>query len=72
MMFDSVEAALHMQGHGFYVWMAYAVTWITIGGLIILPLRRKSALLKGIAQRARIEDQQKVKNKATDKPKQPR
>ena len=55
MMFESINDALHMQGHGFYVWLSYGITWLTMISLIVLPLRKKAAVLREIAQRDKAE-----------------
>ena len=46
MYFESVSAALHMAGHGVYVWTAYAITVAVITGLLVLPLRREKAFIR--------------------------
>ena len=56
MYFDNFNAALAMGGHGFYVWLAYAVTLAVIAAVLIAPLRRRKRLLRQLAveqQRAR-------------------
>ncbi|WP_373777303.1 heme exporter protein CcmD [Glaesserella sp.] len=32
--FDSISAFLDMGGYGFYVWLAYGITFLTMGLLI--------------------------------------
>ena len=49
MYFDSFSQALHMDGHGVYVWTVCAVAVVVIGALLILPSRREKATLKQIA-----------------------
>jgi len=46
MYFDSVAAALTMDGHGPYVWSAYAITLIVIAVLVLSPIIRKRRLLR--------------------------
>ncbi|WOJ93983.1 heme exporter protein CcmD [Congregibacter variabilis] len=46
MYFDSVAAALTMDGHGPYVWSAYAITLAVMSLLILSPLIRKRRLLR--------------------------
>ncbi|MFT4874377.1 heme exporter protein CcmD [Congregibacter sp.] len=46
MYFDSFAAALAMDGHGPYVWSAYALTLVVIALLILLPIVRKRRLLR--------------------------
>ncbi|MEP5764511.1 MAG: heme exporter protein CcmD [Halieaceae bacterium] len=37
MQFDSLAAALAMDGHGAYVWFVALVTFAVIAGLLLLP-----------------------------------
>ncbi len=46
MYFDSLQAALHMGGHGFFVWTAYAVTVVTIAAILITPVLRRRRFLR--------------------------
>ncbi|MDX1735060.1 MAG: heme exporter protein CcmD [Halioglobus sp.] len=49
MYFDSLGAALAMDGHGGFVWAAYALTAVVVALLLILPLRRRKRLLRDIS-----------------------
>ena len=49
MYFDSLHAALHMDGHGFYVWSAYAVTFVTLTATVIAPVLRRRRFLRQLA-----------------------
>jgi len=40
MYFESLAAVWHMDGHGFYVWLAYALTALPLVIMVWLPLRR--------------------------------
>jgi heme exporter protein D len=40
MYFESLAAVLHMDGHGFYVWLAYALTVLPLVIMVWLPLKR--------------------------------
>ena len=40
MYFESLAAVWHMDGHGFYVWLAYALTVLTLVIMVWLPLKR--------------------------------
>ena len=40
MHFETLAEALFMEGHGLYVWSAYAITLIPAIAMIVLPLRR--------------------------------
>lgn len=48
MYFDSLSAALTMDGHGGYVWAAYAVTAFVIVLLLVAPAVRSKRLLREI------------------------
>ncbi len=46
MFFDSVSSALYMDGHGVFVWPAYAITLIVIIMLLVVPKRRERKLMR--------------------------
>jgi len=41
MYFDSFSAAIAMDGHGGFVWAAYAVTAVVLVLLVTVPMRRR-------------------------------
>lgn len=45
MYFDSVAAAIAMDGHGGFVWSAYALTALVLLVLVLAPWRRRRRLL---------------------------
>jgi heme exporter protein D len=45
MYFDSLQALLVMDGHGAYVWVAYAVTLLVIVAVLVVPVRRRKHFL---------------------------
>lgn len=54
MQFDSLAALIAMDGHGPYVWSAYAIALITLVALIVAPWRRTLRFFaeqRGIEQR---------------------
>lgn len=53
MYFDSFNAALAMEGHGMYVWLAYGMTLAVIAAVIVAPLRRRRRLLQQLAMEQR-------------------
>ncbi len=55
MYFDSLEALLYMDGHGGFVWAAYAITLVVIVSLLIAPRRRQTKLLAQLAGELRRE-----------------
>lgn len=40
MYFESLAAVWHMDGHGFYVWLAYALTALPLVIMVWLPVKR--------------------------------
>ena len=40
MYFETLAAVWHMDGHGFYVWLAYALTALPLVLMVWLPLKR--------------------------------
>ena len=49
MYFDTVQAALSMDGHGSFVWVAYLVTLLIISAILLLPTLRRRRLLRRVA-----------------------
>ena len=49
MYFDTVQAALSMDGHGSFVWVAYLVTLLIISAILLLPTLRRWRLLRRVA-----------------------
>lgn len=57
MYFESFAAALAMDGHGVYVWSAYAISVVVLAYLIWSPLRRRKVIekqLRGEFRRAQL------------------
>jgi len=50
--FDSFRAFLEMGGHGFYVWLSYALALAVVVYNTVMPLVRRRRFL--VAQRGRI------------------
>ena len=48
MYFDSLQAALNMDGHGAFVWSAYAITAVVIVLILVRPGRRARRALRRI------------------------
>ena len=49
MYFDSVAAALAMDGHGAFVWSAYLITLVAVAALLVIPRRRERKILQQLA-----------------------
>ncbi len=60
MFFESFSAALHMDGHGVYVWSAYAITVLVVAIVLVLPVRRKNAFVRQL--QGTLKRQQRGKN----------
>ncbi len=46
MYFDNFAAFVHMDGHGFYVWLAYAVALCVLLGLLLIPGLQKKRFVR--------------------------
>lgn len=53
MQFDSLAALWSMNGHGPFVWSAYAIAAATLVALVWLPLRRQRRFYRERAQAER-------------------
>jgi heme exporter protein C len=51
MYFESLSAVLQMDGHGAYVWSAYAISLLVLALLMTLPLRRRRRVCAKCAAR---------------------
>ena len=49
MYFESVSAALVMDGHGAFVWSAYAICLLVLLLLLVAPKRRQQRFLRQLA-----------------------
>ena len=65
MYFESVAAALAMDGHGPYVWAAYGITLLVLAQLLLWPVRRLQRLrreLRGEARRREVASSHRGEN----------
>jgi heme exporter protein D len=62
MYFDSVAAALTMDGHGAYVWSAYALSLLVLVYVVSAPLRRQRNLLRELRGEARRNADRSLRN----------
>ena len=62
MYFDSFAAALTMNGHGAYVWSAYALTGVVLAYVLSWPLRRQRRLLRELRGEARRNADRQLRN----------
>ncbi len=46
MQFESIHAALQMDGHGAHVWFVYLAAMVLTAGLILLPLWRARQIVQ--------------------------
>jgi heme exporter protein D len=49
MYFQSLDAVLHMDGHGAFVWSAYLISAAVILYIMVSPGRRRRRVLKQLA-----------------------
>jgi len=55
MQFDSFSALISMNGHGVFVWSAYAVGLVVVLALVIHPLLKKRRFFRDYAMRLKRE-----------------
>lgn len=60
MAFSSVGDFLAMGGYGFYVWLAYSVSFLALIFLVLSTINRRNKIVKTVKQRAL--RQQRIKN----------
>ncbi len=53
MFFDDLAQLWHMDGHGPYVWGAYAIVLLVLVGLVRAPLARRRRALDRVRARLR-------------------
>jgi len=53
MYFETVQAALAMDGHGAYVWSAYGITTVVLVLLFVRPLMARRRLLRELRMERR-------------------
>lgn len=49
MYFQSLNDLLYMDGHGAFVWAAYAITLAVIAMILLAPVRRRRAFLRQLS-----------------------
>ncbi len=59
MQFNSLSEFFNMSGYAFYVWLAYGVTFGSLGILIIQSMRQKRKVLIEIAKKIQREERLK-------------
>ncbi|RUO56179.1 MULTISPECIES: heme exporter protein CcmD [Pseudidiomarina] len=50
MQFESWQAFIEMGGYGFYVWLAFGVSFLAMGLLVVQGLRARSKLEREFVQ----------------------
>ncbi|MGQ4276392.1 heme exporter protein CcmD [Pseudidiomarina sp. E22-M8] len=53
MVFDSWQAFIAMGGYGFYVWLAFAISFFAIAVLVVSGLRARTKLLHELVKEQR-------------------
>lgn len=64
MQFDSLADFFNMGGYAFYVWLAYGITFLSLGILIVHSLGQKRKVLMGISKKIQREERLK-ENRST-------
>ncbi|ACJ28796.1 MULTISPECIES: heme exporter protein CcmD [Shewanella] len=59
MQFDSISEFFNMGGYAFYVWLAYGVTFFSLGTLVVMSVRQKRKVLVEIAKKIQREERLK-------------
>ena len=57
MYFDSVSAALAMDGHGAFVWSAYGICLLVLVFIVVAPRRRQRNFLRQLAAEQKRQQQ---------------
>ncbi|MFM8331475.1 MAG: heme exporter protein CcmD [Candidatus Methylumidiphilus sp.] len=52
----NLEQFFSMGGYAFYVWTSYGIAFVVLILNLLLPLRRKAAVLKDIERALKVED----------------
>jgi len=56
MYFESVSDLLTMDGHGPYVWSAYAIVTVAMLVAVVAPVRRHRAIVRQLSRRRDLGD----------------
>lgn len=56
MQFESLADFIQMGGHGFYVWLVYFITAVTIAYLVWSPLAKQRRIISEQQRRLRREE----------------
>jgi heme exporter protein D len=53
MYFDTLQDAIYMNGHGAFVWAAYAISFLVLIALVVAPLGKTRRFLREESRRLR-------------------
>lgn len=56
MFFDSWSDFFHMGGYGFYVWLSYLISLVSIVALIVHSVRARKKILKAVLRAQQREE----------------
>ena len=59
MAFNSISEFFAMGGYGFYVWLSYGITLLSLIILVITSMAKKKKILKSVEQR--LSREQRIK-----------
>lgn len=65
MYFESVNAALAMDGHGAFVWSAYAICLVVLLLILLAPRRRQQKFLRQLAGEQQRQQAQTVRQEGS-------
>lgn len=66
MYFDSLQAVIDMDGHGAFVWAAYAITLAVLATLLITPVLKSRRLRRELAGQIKRAAQAGAPNEVSD------
>lgn len=46
--FANLSEFFWMKGHGYYVWSSYAITFVVIGIMVVIPQLRRRSFVKAL------------------------
>lgn len=67
MFFETWSDFFQMGGYGFYVWLAFGISFISIGILIIQSVQQKKAIFKAVLREQQREQRLQQRNQQMEK-----
>jgi heme exporter protein D len=60
MYFDSLSSAMHMDGHGVFVWSAYFIAILVMSYLVIQPMRKEKQVIRQLQSALKRQERDKL------------